>query len=80
MLEKYLTKFETTRILGARATQIAQGAPIYVDIGNLTDALEIAKKELIEKKIPLKVIRSFPDGTIKEIPVCDLEIHDCYKE
>jgi len=48
----YMTKFEKIRILGARATQISEGAPSTVDTNGLTNAMEIAKKELKEHKLP----------------------------
>jgi len=64
-----MTKYEKTRILGQRATQISKGAPPLINIGNLDDAMSIAEKELEEKKIPLKIKRFYPNGTFKEIPV-----------
>ena len=69
-----MTKFEKTRVLGQRAEQIARGAPTEVDVGNMSDPLDIAIKELKEKKIPLKIKRIYPNGEIKEIPVSDLII------
>ena len=62
-----LTKFEITRIIGVRATQLAAGAPSTVDIGNLDNAVDIAMKELSENKIPLILCRTYPNGDIKEI-------------
>ena len=69
-----MTKYEKVRILGTRAQQIASGAPPTVDIDNLTNAMDIAEKELNEKVLPLLVIREFPDGTKIEIPVSDMKI------
>jgi DNA-directed RNA polymerase I, II, and III subunit RPABC2 len=37
-------------------------APVLVDTGGETDPLQIALKELQEKKIPLVVRRYLPDG------------------
>ena len=68
----YLTKFEKIRVLGARATQISEGAPSTVDATGLTDAMDIAKKELREKKLPLVIQRVYPDGTVVEIPVMEM--------
>lgn len=62
-----LTKFEITRIIGVRATQIASGAPPTVDIGDLDDAVDIATKEYNANKIPLVLCRTFPDGKVIEI-------------
>ncbi|KAL0239455.1 hypothetical protein GEMRC1_009563 [Eukaryota sp. GEM-RC1] len=49
----YLTKYERARILGARALQISLNAPVLVEVDKETDPLDIAAKELRQKKIPL---------------------------
>ncbi|PQE13632.1 hypothetical protein CJF31_00005064 [Rutstroemia sp. NJR-2017a BVV2] len=58
----YMTKYERARILGTRALQISMNAPILVDQEGETDPLQIAIKELKDKKIPLIVRRYMPDG------------------
>ncbi|KAL2114134.1 hypothetical protein VUR80DRAFT_440 [Thermomyces stellatus] len=58
----YMTKYERARILGTRALQISMNAPVLVDLEGETDPLQIAIKELKEKKIPLIVRRYLPDG------------------
>ncbi|PKS10238.1 hypothetical protein jhhlp_001988 [Lomentospora prolificans] len=58
----YMTKYEKARILGTRALQISMNAPVLVDLEGETDPLQIAIKELKEKKIPLIVRRYLPDG------------------
>lgn len=67
-----MTKFERAKILGVRAQQISMSAPIMVEYGDETDPLEIAKKELKEKKTPLIVLRRLPDRTYEKWPVKDL--------
>lgn len=51
---------------GADGTSLAPGhsmnAPVLVDLEGETDPLQIAIKELREKKIPLIVRRYLPDG------------------
>ena len=69
-----MTKYEKTRVLGQRATQISKGATPMVDIGDLDDAMAIAEKELQEKKIPLKIKRFYPNGQTIEISVSKMEI------
>jgi len=60
---KYLTRYEIARIVGARALQIAMGAPILIDISEEKlkeiryDPIDIAIMELKEGKIPLVVLR-----------------------
>lgn len=62
MAEKY-TKFETARILGARALQIAMGAPFLVKISDAElekigfNPIEIAKLELEKDLIPIHIRR-----------------------
>jgi DNA-directed RNA polymerase subunit K/omega len=46
---------------GTRALQISMNAPIMVDIGEETDPLKIASKELRERKIPIIIRRFLPD-------------------
>lgn len=58
----YMTKYERARLLGTRALQISMNAPVLVDLEGETDPLQIALKELAQKKIPLVVRRFLPDG------------------
>lgn len=44
------------------ASQLSMNAPVLVDLEGETDPLQIAIKELREKKIPLIVRRYMPDG------------------
>lgn len=68
----YMTKYERARILGTRALQIAMNAPVLVDIEGETDPLQIAQKELSEKKIPLIVRRYLPDNSYEDWAVDEL--------
>ncbi|RNA31359.1 DNA-directed RNA polymerases and III subunit RPABC2 [Brachionus plicatilis] len=72
----YMTKYERARILGTRALQISMCAPIMVELENEFDPLEIAKKELKEKKIPFVIKRKLPDGSVELWPINDLIIID----
>ncbi|KAL2834067.1 DNA-directed RNA polymerases I, II, and III subunit RPABC2 [Aspergillus pseudoustus] len=62
----YMTKYERARVLGTRALQISLNAPVLVDLEGETDPLQIALKELAQKKIPLIVRRYLPDGTYED--------------
>lgn len=62
----YMTKYEKARILGTRALQISLNAPVLVDIEGETDPLQIAMKELAQRKIPLVVRRYLPDGSYED--------------
>ncbi|GMM52458.1 DNA-directed RNA polymerase core subunit [Starmerella bacillaris] len=62
----YMTKYERARILGTRALQISMNAPVLVDLEGETDPLQIAMKELSQKKVPLVVRRYLPDGSFED--------------
>ncbi|KAL3481216.1 DNA-directed RNA polymerase I, II, and III subunit Rpb6 [Aspergillus californicus] len=62
----YMTKYERARVLGTRALQISLNAPVLVDLEGETDPLQIALKELAQKKIPLIIRRYLPDGTYED--------------
>ena len=52
------TRFEKARIIGARALQIAMGAPILISVPkDMIDPVEIAMKEFEKDVIPLTVKR-----------------------
>ena len=66
------TKYEKARLVGARALQISQGAPILV---KLTDEdlakigynpIKIAMLEFDKGVIPIIVKRPFPGGHVEE--------------
>mmetsp|Transcript_15637 Transcript_15637/g.32184 ORF Transcript_15637/g.32184 Transcript_15637/m.32184 type:complete len:147 (-) Transcript_15637:656-1096(-) len=62
----FLTKYEKARILGARALQISLGAPVMVNLESQTDSLDIATKELKERKIPITIRRYLPSGEFED--------------
>lgn len=85
-MQHQFTKFETARILGARALQIAMDAPLLLKISEddlkalRYDALKIAEKELSSGVLPISVNRPLPRKhkdkltAIKEEKVSDDEL------
>ena len=72
-----LTKYEKTRILGIRVSQLNEGAPRYINVGNnqtIIDNNIIAEKELRMKKLPFIVTRPLPSGETEHWRLKDLEI------
>ncbi len=71
-----LTKYEKTRILGTRISQLNDGAKPYINIENtvIIDNNIIAEKELLEKKIPIIIMRPLPNGKKEYWRLSDLEI------
>lgn len=60
------TKFEVARIIGARALQLAMGAPLLLDLSKSDfkkmkySPIEIAKKEFEEGILPITIKRPLP--------------------
>ncbi|KAL7673806.1 hypothetical protein ACOME3_000086 [Neoechinorhynchus agilis] len=69
-----LTKYERARLLGARALQISMSCPIMIDLDGETSPLEIAKRELKERKLPMIVRRYMPDGSYEDWLPSELDI------
>ena len=66
-----LTRFERARIVGARALQIAMGAPILIEPKEgMTNPIDIALEELKRGVLPITIRRTLPDGvTYQDIPL-----------
>ena len=65
-----LTRFERARIVGARALQIAMGAPVLVEpTEGASNPIDIAIKELEVGILPMTIRRTLPDGTHQDIPL-----------
>lgn len=65
-----LTRFERARIIGARALQLALGAPPFIPVPpNIKDPISLAIAELESKALPISIIRTLPDGKYQDIPI-----------
>ena len=65
-----LTRFEKARIMGARALQLSQGAPPFIEIPKTAKtSLDIAMEELDKRVIPIIIRRSLPNGDYQNIPI-----------
>uniref|UniRef100_A0A1B6LZK0 DNA-directed RNA polymerases I, II, and III subunit RPABC2 n=1 Tax=Graphocephala atropunctata TaxID=36148 RepID=A0A1B6LZK0_9HEMI len=73
---KYMTKYERARVLGTRALQIAMCAPVMVELEGETDPLQIAMKELKQRKIPIIIRRYLPDNSFEDWGIDELIIID----
>lgn len=72
----YMTKYERARLLGTRALQIAMCAPVMVELCGEIDPLQIAMKELKERKIPIIIRRYLPDGSFEDWSIDELIISE----
>ena len=52
-----ITIYEITELIGVRSTQISQGSPIFTEVKNITNPIEMAKKEILDNKCPLYIKR-----------------------
>ena len=65
-----MTRFERARIVGARALQIAMGAPIIVEVPKSpVGPIDIAVLELNAEILPITIRRTLPNGTYQDIPL-----------
>lgn len=57
------TRFERARIIGARALQIAMGAPVLIEApAGSVDPIDIATMEFEKGALPITVARGTPPG------------------
>jgi len=71
----WLTKFERAKVLGIRALQISKSAPVTVDVPpGMINPLDIAQLELEARRVPLFVVRTYPDSKVEEWPVSELAL------
>lgn len=73
-----IRRYERARVLGTRALQIAMCAPIMVELENETDPLQIAMKELKQRKIPIIIRRYLPDHSYEDWSIDELIIIDTW--
>ena len=75
-----LTKYEEASVISIRTSQLQNGCDPLVDISKLKDEdgnvneQDIAELELMEKKIPMYIVRTLPSGKEERIPVSELSI------
>jgi DNA-directed RNA polymerase subunit K/omega len=71
----FLTLYEKTKVLSLRASQLARGAPPFIDVPEyLTDVYEIALAELESKRLPYILKRPLPDGQFEYWRLADLMV------
>jgi len=64
-----LTRFERTRVVSARALQLALGAPPLLKVSHKRSMGEVAADEFEQKVIPLAVLRKYPNGEVRKIEI-----------
>lgn len=56
-MSEIMSKFEYCRIIGIRAKQLEDDNTPFTDVGNLSNPIDIAIKEIHDKKCPLAIER-----------------------
>lgn len=70
-----LSKYEKTKIIGIRVSQLNKGATPYIKLTTkILDNSLIAEKELIEKRLPFIIRRPIPNGKFEYWNINDLEL------
>lgn len=68
-----MTRYEITKIISFRASQIANGAKPYILVPDgVTDVYQIAKMELKAKRLPYILKRPLPNGNYEYWRIADL--------
>lgn len=75
-INKSISKYEMTRLLGFRAQQISEGAELYIEIpSGIIDPLELAIIEYNKGKLPYLLVREYcnekPGETFETIHTLD---------
>jgi DNA-directed RNA polymerases I, II, and III subunit RPABC2 len=75
----YYSKYEYTALLGTRAQQLAEGAKPLVSLeGMIASApdfpVNLAKKEILEQKLPFIIHRRLPNGVSEYWSTTELSV------
>jgi DNA-directed RNA polymerase I, II, and III subunit RPABC2 len=62
-----LTKYERARVIGVRATHLENGAMPTIPSNGIDDVVILATKEYEAGRIPLILVRKYPNGISEEI-------------
>ena len=66
-LPQKLSIYEASRIIWTRASQLENNQKPLIDVGDLIDAVKIAKKEFKAGILKIYIIRNMPDGSIQRV-------------
>lgn len=70
---KWMTRYERSRVIGARALQISMGAPILIRIDQeMHDPIRIAEVELKKRVLPITIRRKLPSHAFEDIALSEL--------
>jgi DNA-directed RNA polymerase subunit K/omega len=64
-----LTNFEKVELISRRSMELQRGANPLIEIGDITNPIEIASIELDLGLIPYIIERKYPNGIIKKFKI-----------
>lgn len=75
-----MTRFELCEVVSIRAKQLENGyKKIFTDVGEFTNPIDIARKEILDKKCPLSIVRMLTDKVGEKWQVNEMAIpHDAF--
>ncbi len=74
-----MTRFELCEIISIRAKQLEKGHKVFTDVGELTNPIDIARKEILDKKCPLSIRRMITDKVGEKWQANEMAIpHDAF--
>ena len=68
-MDNIITKYERVQIISARAKQISEGAVSTLKTISSANAIDIATEEFDSRIIPIKLVRTYPNGNNIELDV-----------
>jgi DNA-directed RNA polymerase subunit K/omega len=71
-----ITKYEYVRLIQARALLIEHGAPVLIEIDDVYEPTEIARRELHARVTPLVIVRTLTNGSVEIWHIKDMSIRD----
>ena len=65
----FISRYEIARALSLRAVQLSRNAPPHVTVDPGMEPLEIARRELMERRLPMTIVRQG-----KRIPMNEFQL------
>lgn len=70
--EAVMSKYELTKVLGTRIQQVCNGGALFVDRGDNETIPDAVQRELRERRNPLMLVRTMPNGVKKTYRVAEM--------
>ena len=74
--EAVLSKYELTKVLGTRIQQVCNGGALFVERMEHETIPDVVQRELLERRCPLMLVRTMPNGIKKTYKVSEMVIRE----